>query len=390
MIFYADLHVHIGRSSRGKPVKITASKDLTVLNILEMCIKKGIDIVGIVDAASPEVLKDLNQYIENGILMPNSGGGLKYKEKITLILGSEVEIGAEDKGSPHILCFLKELKTMQIFSNILSNYTKNINLSSQRCNLKSIDLFNIVNELGGFVVPAHVFTPFKSYYGNTTDRLSYVFKEHFENIYAIELGLSADSDMADQIKELKTKTFLSNSDAHSLQKIGREFNVFDIKENNFEEILLALKMLSNRKIIKNYGLNPELGKYHRTYCLDCNHINSSEPPVYKCLNCGSENVVFGVKDRITEIKDQETMHPQFRSEYVYQIPLEFIPKIGKKTIEKLIKIFGSELYALHYADFNDLEKAIGTLNAMNIIKARNGGFKVMTGGGGIYGKIALK
>ncbi|AIS52403.1 hypothetical protein TKV_c12320 [Thermoanaerobacter kivui] len=386
---HVDLHVHLGRSATGVPIKIAASKNLTVLNILERCMIKGIDVVGIVDGASPPILEELKKYVEEGILSLIDGGGLRYKDKVTLILGSEIEIAKEGRGSPHLICYFKNLEKISKFSHEISKYVKNINLSSQRCSLKSAEVFEIANRFEGIVIPAHVFTPFKSYYGSTTDRLSYVFKDYYQYIHALELGLSADSDMADQIEELADKTFLSNSDAHSLEKIGREFNVFDIEEANFEEILLALKRQGGRKIAKNYGLNPKLGKYHRTFCLDCGYIATEDPPIKKCLRCGSNNVVLGVKDRIMEIRDYETRHPHFRPDYVYQIPLEFVPNIGKKTIEKLLNHFGNELYALHYASYEELEKVIGPLNASNILKARNGEIEISSGGGGIYGKVTI-
>jgi len=87
-----DLHVHIGRSNNGAPVKITASRELTFANIArEYKYRKGIDIVGIVDCASPEVIDDISQLINNGEMKPLKEGGLIYQDKVTIILGSEIE-----------------------------------------------------------------------------------------------------------------------------------------------------------------------------------------------------------------------------------------------------------------------------------------------------------
>ncbi len=85
-------------------------------------------------------------------------------------------------------------------------------------------------------------------------------------IDAAELGLSCDTDMASRVAELDPYTFLTNSDAHSLGKIGREYNEMLLKEANFTEFSLALKGKDGRKITANYGLNPKLGKYYRTAC----------------------------------------------------------------------------------------------------------------------------
>ncbi|OXT07620.1 histidinol-phosphatase [Thermoanaerobacterium thermosaccharolyticum] len=385
MYYNADLHVHLGRTKSGKPVKITASPSLTVENIFEKCIEKGIDIVGIVDCAVPEILDELEDLVKNDVLKQLDGGGLIYKNKIVLQLVSEIEVGGELNGSPHLLCFLKDIESMKAFSNILSKYISNINLSTQKCRLNSVEILKIAKDFDGFVVPAHVFTPYKSYYGSTTDRLSYIFEEYYDDIFAVELGLSSDTYLGDMISELSDKVFLSNSDAHSLQKIGREFNVFDLSCPSFESIKMMLKSRSG--ITRNYGLNPALGKYHRTFCLDCCKISNTNPPIHKCAYCNSENVVFGVLDRIYEIKDQKMSHPTFRPEYIYQIPLEFIPGIGSITMKKLFNEVGSEIYILHEAPFEQLKECIGEKLAKNIIDARYGNIKVKAGGGGIYGKI---
>ncbi len=86
-----------------------------------------------------------------------------------------------------------------------------------------------------------------------------------KKIPAIELGLSADTEIADKLKELAKYTFLTNSDAHSLPKIGREYNIIELEEANFKEILLALQRKDGRSITANYGLDPKLGRYHRTF-----------------------------------------------------------------------------------------------------------------------------
>jgi len=88
--------------------------------------------------------------------------------------------------------------------------------------------------------------------------------------------------MASQLGELDEKAFLSNSDAHSLSKMGREYNIFEMEEANYEEILKAFKGIDGRKIKANFGLDPKLGKYHRTYCLVCDSVIKEDPPVLKC------------------------------------------------------------------------------------------------------------
>lgn len=248
--FYVDLHIHIGRA-QGKPVKITAAKNLTLTNIMEECInRKGIQIIGIIDCGSPLVQKEIEELVEKGTLIELADGGIKYKEQIVVIPGAEVETVEEDGGVAHTLCFFPDLKSIKAFTQVISKYIKNVSLSSQRARLNFNQLVGIVIDLSGEVIPAHVFTPYKSIYGNCTNRLrSLVDSKHFDKISAVELGLSSDRDLADCIAELKDKSFVSNSDAHSLGKIGREYNIFRMKEANYKEFFLALKRNDERGII---------------------------------------------------------------------------------------------------------------------------------------------
>ena len=218
-----------------------------------------------------------------------------------------------------------------------------------------------------------------------------IFKEKFNKIFAIELGLSSDTYLADQISELETRTFLTNSDAHSLPKIAREYNKILVEDISFKEILKALKNEDGRKIIANYGLDPKLGKYHRTYCEKCNKPISGEAPVTKCNDCDSSNITMGVFDRIELIKDKvKTKSPKNRPSYIYQIPLTFIPGLGGKTIDRLLENFETEMNILHKLSKDDIEAVVGEKIAQNIINAREGNMNIQAGGGGIYGKVCTE
>lgn len=189
---FADLHVHIGRSEKGKPIKITAAKSLNFANIAKECAdRKGINIVGIIDCASPYVIEDIEEFLKTGEAYEIENGGIIYKDKVCIILGSEIEtseINDEGKtGSAHNLCYFPKLKDIKNFSKEMQHYIKNITLSSQRASISAYDLVDIVEKYHGVLIPAHAFTPHKSFYGNCTDRLSKIFKERFDKIFAIEL-----------------------------------------------------------------------------------------------------------------------------------------------------------------------------------------------------------
>ncbi len=255
----------------------------------------------------------------------------------------------------------------------MSNHISNITLSSQRADISAYDLIDIVEKYNGILIPAHAFTPHKSFYGNCTDRLEKIFKEKFDRVSAIELGLSADTYLADKISELETKTFITNSDAHSLPKIAREYNKILLEDISFKELVKALKNEDGRKILSNYGLDPKLGKYHRTFCEVCGKNIAGEAPVTTCPDCDSRNITMGVFDRIEIIKDKkESKSPANRPQYVYQIPLTFIPGLGGKTIDKLLEHFGTEMDILHKLSRDDIEAVVGEKIANNIVAAREG------------------
>lgn len=390
---FADLHVHIGRSKSNKPIKITAARSLNFENIAKECVeRKGINVVGIIDCASPYVIEDIEEFLKNGEAYEIEDGGIIYKDKVCIILGSEIEtseVNDEGKtGSAHNLCYFPTLNDIKQFSKEMSYHIKNITLSSQRANISAYELVDIVEKYNGVLIPAHAFTPHKSFYGNCTSRLERIFKEKFNKIFAIELGLSSDTYLADQIKELETRSFLTNSDAHSLPKIAREYNKFLVENISFKEVIKAIKCEDGRKILCNYGLDPKLGKYHRTYCETCKKNVPGPAPVTKCLECDSKNITMGVFDRIEVIKDKnETKSPSFRPPYIYQIPLSFIPGLGGKTIDKLLTHFETEMNILHKLSIDDLEAIVGRKNADNIMLARSGKLSIQEGGGGVYGKI---
>ena len=392
---FADLHVHIGRSENGKPIKITAARSLNFANIAKECAdRKGINIVGIIDCASPYVIEDIENFLKTGEAYEIEDGGIIYKDKVCILLGSEVEtseVGRNGKcGAAHNVCFFPHLSDIKGLSKEMSKHIHNITLSTQRSDVSGYELIDVVEKYNGILIPAHCFTPFKSYYGNCTDRMKDIFKEKFDKIFAIELGLSADTYLADMITELEDKTFVTNSDAHSLPKIAREYNKMLVNDISFKEVVKALKGEDGRKVLCNYGLDPKLGKYHRTFCDSCNQVIETKEPVAECPFCGSDKVTFGVFDRIELIKDkEESKSPANRPPYVYQVPLTFIPGVGNKTIDRLLDSFGTEMTILHKLSKDDIEAVVGEKVANEIIASREGKMKIQAGGGGVYGKVTV-
>lgn len=382
---FADLHIHIGRTERNQPVKITASRNMTFDNIIrEASERKGIHLIGIIDAHSPPVQEEIAEGIRSGKYREHPQGGVIYGNS-TCILGVELELKEKGMGAFHLLAFFPGLGQIQVFTEWLSRSMRNVQLSTQRVYQPVSAVVEKVLGLGGILIPAHVFTPFKSVYGNAADRLTNLFS--LDSLAGVELGLSSDTVLADQLSELASLTFVTNSDAHSLPKIGREYNKLRVKEACFAELVLALKREQGRAVVANYGLNPKLGKYYRTRCLQCGEIWPKGNQILRCPACGSEKKVKGVWDRISEIADQPSRSPAHRPPYIYQVPLEFFPKLGKKKLESLLSVFGTEMTILHSAPIEQIASIVGDSIAQLIQLARKGQLSFAEGGGGIYGKV---
>lgn len=382
--YFADLHIHIGQTSSGKPVKITASRNLTLENILiEASEHKGIDMVGIIDCHVPEIIVTLQHLIDSGECIELKDGGIRY-QNTTLILGSELEIYDKTcKGPIHVLVFMPTLQKMKELSSWLSSRLTNITLSSQRIYEDGKTLQRFVKQRDGLFIPAHIFTPHKSLYGSgVVSSLTEVFEADL--IDAVELGLSSDTKMADQITELHKYTYITNSDAHSLPKIGREYQKLTMKEPSFLELKKVLKKENGCKIEANYGLNPYLGKYYDTTCEKCGE--KPEKHQTRCSNCGSIRFTKGVFNRLQELaSDGENKCD--RPPYIHQVPLQFIPGIGPKTLDKLKDLFGTEMNILHEVPKHELQNVVTEKVANYIVAAREGRLQVTSGGGGTYGKV---
>ncbi len=390
--FFADFHVHVGLSERGQWVKIPTSNRLTLRNILaEAAERKGLQLVGVVDALSPLVREDFSLLAAEGLLTLDSQGGYRYDDRLTLLLGAEIETSELDGGSAHTLVFLPEIGLMADFAATMSRHIRNIHMSSQNAHMPLAELVRTAAPFDALIVVAHAFTPHKGLYGSCTARMANILGEReMAAIAAVELGLSADSSLADRIGELASFTFITNSDAHSLDKIAREYNLLSLEAATFQECAWAFARRNGRAVTANFGLDPRLGKYHRTFCGECDYFDpAGEPFTVACPRCGSGKIVRGVFDRIDDIADwAEPRHPAHRPPYRHQIPLSFIPGVGGKALGKLLAAFGTEMNVLHSAGGDTLRDVAGDKVAAAILAARAGEAAITAGGGGTYGKLA--
>lgn len=386
--YFADLHVHIGRTNKGEAVKITASDRLTFENILhEAASRKGIDAIAIVDCASLGVLDDIQEMLGRDEMRVQEGGGLLYRERLAVF--PAVEVGVDvGRGEAHFIVYLPDHHAAAEFSAFLASHVTNVQLSSQKARCSASELLAATQRCGGFLIPAHAFTPHKGYFGHSADRLSDVFTpEEIAAMPAVELGLSCDTQMAARISELDEFAFLSNSDAHSLAKIAREYNRIRAKDLSFTSLRNALSGVEG-EVVANYGLDPRLGKYHRTFCEHC-ALNVPLLAERICPQCRGRRLVVGVADRLDEVADRpQSYNQENRPHYYHQVPLEYVPGVGPRTLDRLIATFGSEMRVLHDADLEDLTRVVPPRVAEAIVAAREGRLHFIEGGGGRYGRVA--
>lgn len=253
------------------------------------------------------------------------------------------------------------------------------------------------------IVCAHAYTPWFSVFGSMSgfDSLEECFDEYAKYIYAIESGLSSDPAMSWRNSRLDNITIISNSDSHSLQRIGREANVFDT-ELSYDGIVAAIKSHDPQKFLFTVEFYPEEGKYHYDGHRLCGF--SCGPEETKKLNklcpkCGKP-VTIGVMYRVEELADRTAgAKPQGAIPFKSLVPLDEIiaesygmgvgAKKVKEEYKNLIEKIGSEFAALVDASRSDLEHATTPEVAEGIMRVREGRLTIIPGYDGEYGKVKI-
>ncbi len=383
-----DLHVHVGSTRSGRLVKVTASRRLTINGVLQAAQEKGLDLVGIVDFLNPELQEEVSRNLDLGVWSQIPGGGIQVSGGPAIIPAVEME-GAE---GAHLLAFFPDLQALQGFSRDLNPREGHFRRSCPRVTHSLAFLGGRAWARGGFLVPAHAFTPHKGLWGRRERAAPLLEGLDPEAVPALELGLSADTGLATRVPETAALAFLSASDAHSPEKLAREYTVIECREVNFQELQLAMAGKRGRGIRENVGLAPELGKYHRSHCHFCQKTwDMVEPPLLQCPVCGPGKLTVGVLDRILHLErvqgDYHGGPVGKRPPYRHQVPLELIPGIGPGKIRILREQFGSEMAVLRTAREDELSRLVGATLARRIIMGRFGELPIIPGGGGHYGRV---
>lgn len=398
MRFIADFHIH-SKYSRA------TSKDMDIVNLDRWAKIKGIQVLGTGDFTHPEWFKNLKENLspaESGLFKLDSGSQTRF------ILTTEVSC-IYSKGNRlrkiHIIIFAPSFEVAQ---KINVDLGLRGNLKSDGRPILGLDVKEVVKialsaSPDCLLVPAHAWTPWFSVFGSKSgfNSIQECFDEYTEHIYSIETGLSSDPAMNWRISSLDGIALISNSDAHSPRKIGREANVFDT-EISYPTIIKAIKTKDKNKFLYTVEFFPEEGKYHFDGHRACGVVLS--PKETKkcggvCPSCGRPLTV-GVLNRVDELADRaEGFLPENSPPFKSLIPLEEIiadvlgvlPQ-SKQVVEKyndLIRKFGDEFAILLDATESDLRAAILPEIAEGIIRVRNGRVLISPGYDGVYGKVRI-
>ncbi|MCX6760755.1 MAG: endonuclease Q family protein [Candidatus Nealsonbacteria bacterium] len=367
---------------------------------------KGIKVLGTGDFTHPEWFKNLKQELE-----PAEAGLFKLKKgksETRFILTSEISCIYKKKDKVrkiHVIIFAPSFEVVEKINTRL-NLIGNIKSDGRPIlGLDVKELLKIVLDASEdcLFVPAHCMTPWFAIFGSKSgfDSIEECFDDYSKYIYAMETGLSADPAMLWRIPDGRRVALISNSDAHSPQKIGREANVFDT-EMSYHAIIEAIKTKDPKKFLYTVEFYPEEGKYHYDGHRICNvRLSPQETKKYNgiCPVCGKP-LTIGVLNRIEAIADKEEgFKPQGMIPFKSLAPLEEIiadvlnKGTGTKQVEKeynnLIENFDSEFSILLDASQKKLAKVTLPEIAEGIIRVREGRVFKEPGYDGVYGRVRV-
>ncbi len=407
MKFIADLHVH-SHFSRA------TSRNLDPEHLCFWAQKKGIAVVGTGDFTHPGWMTELQEK------MVEAGNGL-YQLKPDLQKGVDLQVPSSCLSptrfllSGEVSCiYKKNEKTRKVHHLILMPDMKAVlrlnarldrigNITSDGrpiLGLDSKDLLEITLEASdkAFFIPAHVWTPWFSVFGSKSgfDALEECFEDLTRHIHALETGLSSDPPMNRRLSALDEYLLVSNSDAHSPNKLGREANIFDT-ELKYDEMIRA--MTDGNGFLGTIEFYPEEGKYHLDGHRKCRvRFKPSQTIEHDgiCPVCGKPLTV-GVLHRVDELSDRDT--PNLSKDFFSLVPLtEVLSQLqdcgpsAKKVMdvyEKLITELGPELQILMDLPLSDIEAAGGPLLAVAVKRMREDKVIRLGGYDGEYGIIQL-
>jgi len=413
MKFIADLHIH-SKFSRA------TSRDMTLDSLAYWGKIKGIKLVATGDFTHPEwqfLCRDKLEPAGNGFFCPKENlppqdDNLKNialsPQDTQFLLTAEISFIYSKRGKVrkiHLLVFAPDLESVDKLNRRLSGIG---NLRSDGRPILGMDAKDFVKMVANtcpqcLVVPAHIWTPWFSLFGANSgfDTIEECFEEMTPFIFALETGLSSDPAMNWRLPQLDKYTLISNSDAHSPSKLGREANAFDT-EFSYEGLVKAIKRKDPDEFLYTIEFFPEEGKYHYDGHRKCNIVLSPQETIqhnYLCPQC-HRRLTVGVMHRVNELAQREPGDtPPNQIPFKNLIPLnEVIGQAFEKTSTcksvwdayfGLIHDFGDEHTILTETSVEDLSRRASERIAQGIERMRKGQVRIVPGHDGVFGVIDL-
>ncbi len=412
MQFVIDVHLH-SRFARA------TSRELNPSNLHKWSALKGVDVVGTGDYTHPEWFAELSEQLEpaeEGLYQLEPGRRAAVEQElpercrraVRFMLSVEISTiykkGDKTRKIHHVVI----LPTLESVARLNRRLGAIGNLHSDGrpiLGLDSRDLLEICLEADEKVlfIPAHIWTPHFAALGASSgfDSLEECYEDLLPHIFAVETGLSSDPPMNWRLSALDRYAIVSNSDAHSPQKLAREATCFDT-ECSYPGIYSALKDRDPARFLGTLEFYPEEGKYHydgHRKCSVCYKPAQTLAAEGICPVCGRKLTV-GVLHRVEKLADRpEGFRPEVAPPYEYLIPLDEVigaavgvgPKSKKVrgVYDRLLTEVGTELDVLRHADLEAIESCAGPLVAEGVRRMRCGEVDIYPGHDGEYGVISV-
>ncbi|MCS1411996.1 MAG: hypothetical protein M2R45_05199 [Verrucomicrobia subdivision 3 bacterium] len=410
LMFHADLHVH-SKYSRA------TSKYLDLEHLAIWAQKKGIQVLGTGDFTHPAWMAEIQEK-----LVPAEPGLFKLREDLQQDIEQQYQL---PPGQPTRFLLEVEISTIYkkgnktrkvhhlIYAPDLEKADRIVDQLAQIGNLKldgrpilgldSRDLLEVTlnGGEGCHLIPAHVWTPWFSALGSKSgfDAIEECYGDLASHIFAVETGLSSDPLMNRTVSSLDRFALVSNSDAHSPGKVGREASVFHT-EMSYYALMQALQ--TREGFGGTVEFFPEGGKYHMDGCHRCSvrlTPQETEDCNARCRSCGKP-VTVGVMNRVAELADRnEGELPPIDPDFASFVPLSEIlsevegvgPKSKKvqEAYEGILGNVGSEMFILGEAPLDEVQKSYSPLLAEALRRMRQGEVICEAGYDGKYGVIRL-
>jgi len=416
--FAADLHIH-SRYSRA------TSKGLTVRSLAAWAEVKGIGVLGTGDCTHPGWLDEIGRELKedgSGLLRLREPSGLaaqipglegRLSGSARFMLQGEISSIYKRGGKVRKVHNLVYLPTLEAARALNVKLAQVGNLASDGRPILGLDSRTLLRMLldthpEAFLVPAHIWTPWFSLFGSMSgfDSVEECYGDLSEHIFAMETGLSSDPGMNWTLSALDRYRMISNSDAHSGEKLAREANLFR-GEPSFSGIRQALRAhlpgeeQDGCEFLGTVEFFPEEGKYHMDGHRKCNWSMEPGETVANrglCPVCGKP-ATLGVLHRVLALADRpEPVQPEGQPGYDSLIPLrEVLSEVldvgaGSKKVAqeyfRLIETLGPELFILREAPLPDIRKASPVL-AEAVERMRAGKVLRKSGYDGEFGVITV-